>query len=237
MLTLYTFGPVWGMPDASPFCVKLDCWLRMSGIDAERQQGYQHLKRAPKGKMPFIRLGDELIGDSEYIIEALTQRYGDTLDGALTPEQRALARLVQRTLDEHCYFALVYSRWLDPHNWPITQASYFKPVPALLRGFIAGRLQRQVRKTLLAQGIARHSRAQIYASAIADLEAALRLLGDKDYLFGAAPCSADAVLWSYLVSSSAAPLQSPVADYLKSQPQAQAYIERIYARYFPEFRR
>lgn len=33
MLTLYQFEPAWGLPNASPFCMKLETYFRMANLD------------------------------------------------------------------------------------------------------------------------------------------------------------------------------------------------------------
>ena len=33
MVLLHQFPRIWGLPNASPFCLKLETWLRMAGIE------------------------------------------------------------------------------------------------------------------------------------------------------------------------------------------------------------
>ncbi|MBI2380918.1 MAG: glutathione S-transferase family protein [Gammaproteobacteria bacterium] len=232
MLTLYKFGPVWGVPDASPFCMKLETYLRMTGIPFEVKKGMQNMKLSPKGKMPFIEHEGKRIGDSELIIGYLKKTFGDSLDGALSPEQKAIARLIQRTLDEHCYFAAVHSRWIDEANWPVVRETFFRPVPALLRGLVSGQIRKKVGKMLYLQGAGRHESAELYAMAIEDLQAVLSLLGDQPYLFGDAPSSADACLHAYLANFLIREMRSPMADFLAQDPRVAAYVARIDGSYY-----
>src|SRR5688572_11570555 len=62
MITLYTFGPRFGLPDASPFVMKAELLLKMSGVDyrciASGPRG------APKGKLPFIEDNGTKVADS-----------------------------------------------------------------------------------------------------------------------------------------------------------------------------
>ena len=58
-LTLYTFGPHFGLPDPSPFVMKADLLLKMSGLPyATDSRGF---RKAPKGKLPYLRDGDALV--------------------------------------------------------------------------------------------------------------------------------------------------------------------------------
>ena len=53
MITLYAFGPNFGLPDPSPFVVKSLVQLKMSGLPfAVNTSGFN---KAPKGKLPYIR--------------------------------------------------------------------------------------------------------------------------------------------------------------------------------------
>lgn len=237
MLTLYKFGPIWGVPDASPFCVKLETYLRMAGLEYATEKGAQNLKLAPKKKMPFIDHDGRRVADSEFVIDYLKKTFGDTVDGHLSADQKAIGKLIQRTLDEHCYFTLVHSRWLDARNWPLVRDAFFRPVPALLRGFVAAMMQKRVRKMIYSQGTGRHSEAEMYAQAIDDLKTVLHLLGDKPFIFGDTPCSTDAVIFSYFANLNTPPMTSPLHAFIESEPRATAYCERMYARFYPDWKR
>ncbi|MDR6871877.1 hypothetical protein J2Y55_002890 [Bosea sp. BE125] len=39
MITLHSFGPGFGLPDPSPFCIKAEILLRMAGLPFERETG------------------------------------------------------------------------------------------------------------------------------------------------------------------------------------------------------
>ena len=111
MVTLFSFGPNLGMPDPSPFVLKVDAYLRMTGIEFKHLSRMSNLRKSPKGKLPFIEHQGKVVADSQFIFEYLKREFGDTLDEQLTDEQKAIAYLVTKSLDENLYFALVYSRW------------------------------------------------------------------------------------------------------------------------------
>ena len=55
MIKIHQFEPAFGLPNASPFCMKLETYLRMAGIPfALATPNMQDMRKAPKGKMPFI---------------------------------------------------------------------------------------------------------------------------------------------------------------------------------------
>ncbi|WP_199731090.1 hypothetical protein [Aquitalea sp. FJL05] len=47
MITLYVFGPAFGLPDASPFVLKAEMLLKLSGLPYRKLRG--SMRRAPKG--------------------------------------------------------------------------------------------------------------------------------------------------------------------------------------------
>ncbi len=52
-ITLYQFPAAFGLPNASPFCMKVETYLRMAGIAYAPRYGMYQL-RAPKKKLPYI---------------------------------------------------------------------------------------------------------------------------------------------------------------------------------------
>ena len=52
MITLYTFGPAFGLPDMSPFVTKAEMLLKLAGLDYRTDSN--GFSKAPKGKLPYI---------------------------------------------------------------------------------------------------------------------------------------------------------------------------------------
>ena len=52
MITLYTFGPMFGLPDPSPFVTKAEVLLKMAKLAYRTDSG--GFAKAPKGKLPYI---------------------------------------------------------------------------------------------------------------------------------------------------------------------------------------
>ena len=50
-LTAYHLPGAWGLPSVSPFCLKLDAWLRIAGIEHESVTATTPFG-GPKGKAP-----------------------------------------------------------------------------------------------------------------------------------------------------------------------------------------
>src|SRR5690348_16947942 len=111
MITLYQFAPAFGLPNPSPFCFKVENYLRMTEEPFETKIG--DVRSAPKGKLPFIKDGGIVVSDSSHIVQHLVRTRGDKLDKHLSAHDRAVGHAVRRMVEEGTYFCLVYARWID----------------------------------------------------------------------------------------------------------------------------
>jgi glutathione S-transferase len=231
MIELYQFPPVWGLPNGSPFCMKMETWLRMAGLPF-RIHAILNPARAPKGKLPYIRDNGMTMADSGLIIDYLKKAYGDKLDSALDPRQRATAHLIRRTLEESLYWSLLYDRWVVDENWAITGPSYFGALPPVVRRVVARLVRRATVRQIYAQGIGRHTRDEVYALGQADLSALAEQLGDNEYFLGAQPTSVDASAYAFIANLLWSPIDSPLTRAAKGHANLVAYAGRMKARYY-----
>jgi len=230
-IRVYQFPPVLDMQPSS-FGLKLEMWLRMSGLDYDVE--FVTRKMGPKGKIPFVVVDGREIGDSEIIIEMLSNKFGVHLDRGLSDEQQAHSILIRRLTEEHLYFVVVYSRWVDPKGWQTFKSRMFGEVPLLLRKLISGKIQKQVAATVHAQGISRHSESEIYAKGRADLQALSKMLGDKPYFLGAKPTSVDASVYGLLANIYFQQDANALKEILKNFPNLTRYCDRLKAEYWSD---
>lgn len=236
MIRVFVFKPLLaGTPNPGPFCVKLETALRLAGVDYETCYESRPDK-GPKGKIPFIEMDGERIGDSTIILERLKKTGGIDLDAHLSPREKAQSHALQRMIEERLNFVLGYSRWLEPQNWEKYRPILFGKMPWVLRRFLPQMVQRQVRKAYEAQGIGRHSRDEIYALGKADLDAMSQILGDKPFFFGDKPSLADATAFGFLISIIGPDFETPLKTHALTQKNLVAYCElmgEIFARRRP----
>ena len=232
MIKLFQFPPHWNIPNASPFCLKVETYLRMTKLPYQPIK-YMDPRKAPMGKLPFIEDNGRTIADSSLIISYLKKTYGDKLDAALTSAQHAQSILIQRMLDNHLYWCMLYSRWIDDTNWTRTKQDLFAKVPALLRPFIANSVRKSMRANLHAHGLGRHHKDEIYQSGIDDLTTLTHILQANAFLLGNEPASIDASGYGFLANLIHVPIQSPINEFAKSQPCFINYCARMKALYYP----
>ena len=231
MIRLHQFAPAFGLPNASPFCMKLETYLRMASLPFELVNSGDVLK-APKRKLPYIDDDGTLVADTSFIIEHLKARYGDPLDAALSPQQRAVATAFQRLFEENLYWAVVQTRWAEDAGWQKTRQAFFGTLPAPLRWFLPTLARRGLLAEMRGQGMGRHSAAEIQAIGCRDVTAVADFLADKPYMLGEQPSSLDATAHAFLANLLWAPVDSPLQRHARTRPTLEAYCQRMKARYF-----
>jgi glutathione S-transferase len=230
MITLYTFGPHFGLPDGSPFVTKTMLVLKFAGLPyQENRQGYG---RAPKGKLPYIDDAGIIVADSTFIRFHIEQKYGFDFDAGLTPAQKAAAWAIEKMCEEHLYLALLATRWLDDVNFARGPAQFFKAVPMPLRPIVQSLVRRKVVKTLKLQGFGRHTPAEQNDLAIADINALASLLGEKAFLMGDQPCGADATVFAFVAGFLAPVFVTPIRSAAEKHQNLVGYRDRILQHYF-----
>jgi len=233
MITLYTFGPFFGLPEASPFVMKGEMLLKLSGLEYETNT--RGFGKAPKGKLPYIRDGEAVVADSTLIRMHLEQKHGIDFDRALSPRERGIAWAVDKMLEDHLYWVMVYWRWLNDENFEKGPKNFFKRVPAPLRPLVIPMVRRQIRKTMHAHGLGRHSEAEMTAMAVRAIEALSQILGENRYFLGDQPCGADATVFAWLAQTLIPPFDSPVRDRMAAVPNLVAYNQRMLKEFFPQY--
>jgi len=231
MIKLHQFAPAFGLPNASPFCMKVETYLRMAGLAFEPVNSGDVFK-APKGKLPVIEDDGTIVADSHFIIEHLKARHGVPLDAGLAPQERAVATAFQRLFEENLYWAVVQTRWIDDAGWAKTREAFFGAMPLPLRWIVPTLARRGLRAQMRGHGMGRHSAAEIHAIGCRDVTAVAVFLADKPFMLGERPSSLDATAHAFLANLLWAPVDSPIQRCARGRPTLEAYCQRMKARYY-----
>ena len=226
------FPDLWGR-NVSPFGLKLEAWLRLADIPYTVEPSTS-LGKAPKGKLPYIKDEGRLIGDTTLIIEYLKASRGIDPDAGLGLRERAEALMLQRLFEDHFYFILTYSRWIDEAGWSTLQPAFFGSMPFPVGRVAAGHFRRRVRRMLQLQGIGRHRPDEIYAMARQDLEAVADYLGDRPFLMGEQLTTVDAVAYAFLANILYLPFETELKRITLEFPTLVTYCEAMEQGLQPE---
>jgi glutathione S-transferase len=224
-------GRAWGTPHMSPFCAKLETYLRMAEVP--HQVAAAQLLKAPKGKIPYVSIDGALVGDSQLIIDKLEASTGKPLDAGLSARAAAIGRAVRRMLEEATYFAALHLRWATDEGFAHTRQELGKLMPAPLR-LLLPVIRRKAIRSVVAQGTGRHSLEDIAEMVIGDFAACAEILGDKPFLLGEAPHVCDATLYSFLEAVLRFPGETPVKAAVQKMERLVAYAGRIRGRWWKD---
>jgi glutathione S-transferase len=232
LVRLVQFPPVWGR-NVSPFALKLETWLRLAGVPFEVRPS-MNLAKAPRGKLPFIVDGGREIGDSSLVIRHLKASRGIDPDAGLDAVARAEATALQRLFEDHLYFIMVWSRWIDPAGWAVVGRDFFGVVPAPLRPLVRTAMRRRVRAMLHGQGTGRHDAQTIHGFAREDLDAVATALGERPFFAGDQLTTIDAVAYGFLANILRVPVETELKRIAQGYPSLVAWCETMEAGLYAE---
>ena len=130
-------------------------------------------------------------------------------------------------IDDHLYWIMVASRWLDEDWFPNVVDGFFHIAPKPIRGLIARQARKQVQKTYHLHGLGRHTHEEQVGFARRDLEALQNAVDEHEFLFGDEPCIFDFAIASFMAGvydQQPATWITPIANEYQA---LKAYTERV----------
>ena len=231
-IQLFGFGATLGLPDPSPFVVKTETYLRMLGFPYEKTSGLHVLRKAPKGKLPFIIDGENTIADTEFIIQHLRNHHQRDLDQWLSDAETSQAYLIRKSLDENLYWCLVYSRWAVDASWARYKKFLLADLPWPLSALAPPIVRRGMLKTIKKQGLGRHSLEEVKAITNKTFTALSHILGDQPYFFGHQPSSLDASVFAFVGGFTRIQLETPFTAMALQHQNLVEFCERVDDAFF-----
>jgi len=233
MITLYGFGPGFGLPEISPFVTKTEVQLKMAGLAYRKQRAMP--PASPKGQLPYIEDDGQSTADSTFIRAHIERKYGFDFDLGLDRPERAQAWAFERMIESHVYWALVGARWVDPENFARGPAHFFDGAPEDRREKLREDAQFRVAENYLLSGLGRHAPDDDVDLALRSLLALSVQLGDKPYLMGEKPCGTDATAFGALAGILTPFFDSKLRTRAEQFENLAAYVERMMQQYYPDF--
>lgn len=229
MIVLHCAGEGFGLPEISPFAMKSEVHLMLAKLPYRKVSATP--ESSPKGTLPFITDGAEVVADSVFIRRHIEAKYGVDLDEGLGARERAQAWAIERMLDNALVHATMGLRWLTPANFDKGPAMFFAGAPEEVRAQVCADIRYRRERAL-----GRHSDAEFDAFADWSLQALAALLADQPFLFGARPTSADAAAFAHFAGLVTPFFDGPLRDHAVAQyPALVAYADRMMARFYPDF--
>ncbi len=234
MIELHQYPAIWGLPSLSPFCIKVEAFLRQQDIPY-RVVVEKNPAHGPKGKMPFIRDGSKIIADSSFILQYLSQsrKQSDIYRPDANAKAQGLA--FQRMVEEYLYFILLHSRWIDPVGWAAVSKDFSALFPPLLGTPFLRLIRHNLKRQAFHQGIGRHSREEVYQIARQEIDALSLFLDKKPYFLGDRWSITDATIYAFLITILKQPIESGLKTALLSRRNLVSYCRREEQSLFPEF--
>lgn len=224
-ITIYQFSPAWGLPNVSPFCMKLEGYLKLGGLDY-KVKIENDPRKAPKKKMPYIKIDKQIMGDTEQIYEYLKSHHAIDLDAPLNHYERAIHHAMGVMCDESLYFSLIYNRWMDEVNWEPFRDTIFSGMPKMVRMVVTKQIRKKIQADLMGQGMGRHNRGEVYSIATKDIDSLGEYLGDKQWFGGSEPVKLDVRVASYVANIIKPPLENPLKTVLEKWPNLLSFTDR-----------
>lgn len=232
MITLIQFPKPKDRLTFSPFCLKLETFLKVARVPYENKLTVS-TKGAKKKKMPMILDHGTLIEDSTFIIEHLKQKHGVDLDSHLTNEQKAIAKAFQWLCEKSLVDVIVYFRWVDKANWPKFRDIIFNGAPWLIKATIGNAMSKNIEKTLYKHGIGRFTNEEKIKILHDNLSAISNYLDSKKFFFGEKISSIDATLFAFLVQSHPRGIVPQLEGAVDRYPNLRSFVQRMSSEYWP----
>ncbi|OZC11826.1 hypothetical protein X798_01007 [Onchocerca flexuosa] len=228
---LYQFNRASSSPNISPFCFKVETWLRANELKHELRS-YWNFQPWEK-YFPFVELNGKKISDSQLILEQLQKHFN--LRDELEEKDVGIARAVDRMIERNTYYLLLYFILVENLSKfrQGLESSFIKRW--LVRGTIFP-FHSKVHRIFIDMGITKCSRNDLIGMLLKDIAAIDIILGDKKFLFGVKPTMSDFTVFGHLATSYYLPFRQPITDILDDKyPRVKRLIERMRRHYYPEW--
>lgn len=225
MITFYTLPPAFGQRSPSPFCLKAEMALVHLKLDFEAKTTLE-LNKAPKGKAPWLD-DDGIIADSELILAHLDSKTNGGLYGQLTAEEIAIGTAFTRLAEDHLYWMILASRWLNDEWFENVKRDFFSSLPWPLRNIVPVIARRRVRQAYDLHGLGRHSLVEQRSFLDRDINALVARLSDHEYIASDRMTVHDFTVASMLASAMDNQPETWVSARMNQEQSLRDYIERV----------
>lgn len=223
---LYQFNRTPQVPSISPYCLKVETWVKLNGVKYENVDHKGKL-RSKRGQLPFIELNGEEINDSDAIIAALSKKFEKDIDEGLSQEQKNVQFAMIKMVENHLQWTIMY--WKTSHvdnmvkgyKINLQNLTGSKIPNGLLAFAFKHTMLRKGMKKAKAAGMAGYTDEEVEAMGKSDLKVLSDMLGEKQFFFGDEPHSLDLIAFVQLAGllTIAEDVKCPLRDFVNSDAQ------------------
>lgn len=240
---LYQFGRTSVLPSLSPFCLKVETWLRLNDIKYENMD-HKSKHKSSKGQLPFVELNGEEIADSAVILAKLSQHFGVDPDAQLTKEEKNLSHALSSMIENHIFWIFTYWRSKNPDG-------LIKGAKLNLQNVLNSKFPKMVLNVVFkltyirsagrkvkAQGLGVHSGEEILEFGKQDLSVLEESLGGKQFFFGDKPSNLDIIAFANLsqIAYIDKSVDYELRDWMAENcPGLMALLTRVKERCYPDW--
>ncbi|CAI4232379.1 unnamed protein product [Auanema sp. JU1783] len=227
---LYQFPQVKTARNLSPFCLKIETFLRINKISYELRDTV--LARSEHGLLPFIELNGEHIADSKIIEQRLIAHFDVKPVG--TEQDEAVGHLISRAFDLHTFFLFIHFKIAEPEKMIALLSGFGLPkilLPVLVP-IAACLFKRKANKKVSGALGGLYSESDFKSQLKLDLQALDTVLSDKKYLGGDKISTHDCGVFGQLTTVYY-PFDNYCKDAIDEFPRLVKYMENIREEVFP----
>uniref|UniRef100_A0A7E4VX52 Thioredoxin-like_fold domain-containing protein n=1 Tax=Panagrellus redivivus TaxID=6233 RepID=A0A7E4VX52_PANRE len=216
-------------PSVSPYCLKIESYLRGNNIKYETV--FVTTERSSKGFVPFIELNGREYADSELILYELQKAFN--VKDVEDVERAGALRGLMRTFDLEVFFITVSF---------ISQLSKFEEVvgrslqvPSLLSKLFAKYYKRRLGNRVKNSSIGSFSETERLQVLERNLIAAENVLGNRKYFGGDIFSVADAAIYGQIGAPYLFPASIPTSNFVREKcPNLERYIKDVTITFFSD---
>ncbi len=230
-LTLLDFprSPYEGWDSLSPFVLKAIRALRFARLPFT----HEHVPllavpfKTPRGQLPVLRVGDEVLADSSAILERIDGVLAPgVLSARLDTRARAEAWLWEDYADSTLYPFVLAARWHDDASWARMKPAMFGGVPLPLRAGLASFVRHGILSRLVTSDFTRAGIGDCFARLEKVLDGLEARAPQSGFWVGATLSVADLALFGQLHTLRSPVSQASVAK-LAARRTLSAYLDRV----------
>lgn len=221
-------------PNLFSHCVKVECFLRVAGIPYVAHFTNDS-SLSPNGRLPFIVLNGTVLGESESIVQFLSEAMRVSIDAHLTPQDHAKGLMVRRMVETSINYGLNRTTFVDYPRYMADMFSKEYALEPIMSSILVRGMRNATLRVLNAVGHGTLSQDQYEVEFLRDLQSLETLLGGQKCLFGSTPTTYDCSIYAWLQVAIEFGPNGMALTYLTNSTILRGYVDSMTQIAFPDF--